>query len=138
MEFRNFPALPSASAEENQPSITPRIPKQLPKSRIPYFQSRNTSESSSFGMEKEPSAVRAATVTVIGLTRLALTAACPTIRPPTMPIVLPAGPGMRSPGFPQKFKGQFHQKDFRCRSETARPLLASAMERIKLPGRSCG
>ena len=79
----------------------------------------------------------AATATVIGLTRLALTAACPTIRPPTMPIVLPAGPGMRSPA------SRRSSKDSSIRRTSAAvgngtPLLASAMERIKLPGRSCG
>ena len=48
-------------------------------------------------MEKEQSAVNATTITTIGLTRLASTAACPIIRPPTIPIVFPIAPGSRTP-----------------------------------------
>ena len=51
--------------------------------------------------------------------------------------VLPAGPGMRSPA------SRRSSKDSSIRRTSAAvgngtPLLASAMERIKLPGRSCG
>ena len=48
-------------------------------------------------MAKEDSAVKATTTTITGLTMPADTAACPMIRPPTMPMVLPIGPGMRIP-----------------------------------------
>ena len=57
--------------------------------------------------------------------------------PGALPIVLPAGPGMRSPA------SRRSSKDSSIRRTSAAvgngtPLLASAMERIKLPGRSCG
>ena len=42
-------------------------------------------------------AVNATTITTIVLTRCASTAACPTIRPPTTPIVPPSCPGSRIP-----------------------------------------
>ena len=49
------------------------------------------------GSAKEASAVNATTMTIIGLTTPAVTAACPIIRPPTIPIVLPMGPGILTP-----------------------------------------
>ena len=42
-------------------------------------------------------AFTATTITMIGLTIPALTAASPTTRPPTIPIVCPIGPGNRIP-----------------------------------------
>ncbi|MNN89766.1 hypothetical protein D3C81_2076270 [compost metagenome] len=49
------------------------------------------------GTEKEEMAVTATTITRIGLTIPASTAACPIIRPPTIPIAGPIGLGRRSP-----------------------------------------
>ena len=58
---------------------------------------RNTDANSSFGIAKLAIAVSATTITTIVLTMPASTADCPTIRPPTIPIVLPSGPGRRIP-----------------------------------------
>ncbi|MNV70259.1 hypothetical protein D3C71_1632130 [compost metagenome] len=49
------------------------------------------------GIEKEETAVTDTTMTKIGLTIPASTAACPMIRPPTIPIAGPIGLGKRSP-----------------------------------------
>ena len=45
----------------------------------------------------EPNAVSATIITTMGLTRFALTAASPMIRPPTIPIAFPSAPGTRTP-----------------------------------------
>lgn len=58
---------------------------------------RNTDANSSFGIAKLAIAVSATTITTIVLTMPASTADCPTINPPTIPIVLPSGPGRRIP-----------------------------------------
>ena len=75
----------------------PKMPKKPPRKINPYFSSRNGTENSSLGIAKELSALNATTTTVIGLTRFADTAASPMIRPPTMPMVPPSGPGIRTP-----------------------------------------
>ncbi|MNZ95955.1 hypothetical protein D3C78_1151300 [compost metagenome] len=49
------------------------------------------------GIEKEETAVTETTMTRIGLTIPASTAACPMIRPPTIPIAGPIGLGKRRP-----------------------------------------
>ena len=54
--------------------------------------------SDSEGWRKLEMAVRAATMTIVGLTRLAPTAASPTTRPPTIPMVCPIG--CQRTGFP--------------------------------------
>lgn len=61
------------------------------------FKMRNAVANSSLGTAKEQSAVNATTITTIGLTRFASTAACPIISPPTIPMVFPIAPGRRTP-----------------------------------------
>ena len=57
----------------------------------------NENANSSLGMANEQSAVNANRMTTIGLTKFASTAACPIMRPPTMPIVFPMAPGSLMP-----------------------------------------
>ena len=61
------------------------------------FIRRNALVNNSFGIENVAIAVNATTITTIVLTRCASTAACPTIRPPTTPIVPPSCPGSLIP-----------------------------------------
>lgn len=75
----------------------PRKPKIYPN--IIYKNLNNLREklNEKSGIEKEHIPVIATIIISIGLTRLALTAASPRIRAPTIPIVVPNGPGTRSP-----------------------------------------
>jgi len=61
------------------------------------------------GTAKEQIPVIATIIINIGLTKLALTAASPNIRAPTIPIAGPIGFGTLSPGFSHKLKREFHK-----------------------------
>ena len=95
----------------------PKMPSHPPSKMKPNFSSRNGAPNSSFGIASEQSAETATTTTVIGLTRLAETAASPMISPPTIPIVPPSGPGMRTPASRISSKSKFHQKNFQNAGE---------------------
>ena len=81
-----------------------------------------------------PSAVSATIITTIGLTRLAVTAACPTIRPPTIPMAFPRDPGIRTPASRIISNANSRNKSS-ATLEKGTPSLASAKERIRFVGR---
>ena len=87
----------SVVAIKNSPEIIPKNPNILASRIIIYFITLSDDANSSTGIAKDASAVIATTTTIIGLTIPADTAASPIMSPPTIPIVLPRGPGIRIP-----------------------------------------
>ena len=97
---------------------------------------RNAVANSSFGIAKEQSAVKEMTITTIGLTRFASTAACPMIRPPTIPMVFPIAPGSRTPAS----RRSSNDNSMISTSTTAgkgTPCLASANDKSSVVGSIC-
>ena len=118
------------------PVTIPKIPRYPPKNKKKYLSIRNAEANSSFGIAREPSAVIATTMTTIGLTRFASTAAEPTISPPTIPIAFPNAPGIRTPA------SRISSKDNSSRTSSAMlengtPSLAWAKDRSIFVGRIC-
>ena len=114
----------------------PNIPSVPPRKIKPNFNSRNGAENSSFGIARAESAVIATTTTTTGLTRFAETAACPIIRPPTIPIVPPSGPGARTPAS-LTLSNAISINNVSIRPGNGTPLLAFAKDKIRFVGNTC-
>ena len=114
----------------------PKMPSHPPIKMKPNFSSRNGAPNSSFGIASEQSAETATTTTVIGLTRLAETAASPMISPPTIPIVPPSGPGMRTPASRISSKANSIRRISRMPGNGT-PFRASANASRSLVGSTC-
>ena len=106
------------------------------KIKNPYFSRRKAAANSSSGMTIDPSAVSATIITTIGLTRLALTAASPMIRPPTIPIAFPSAPGTRTPASRISSKAS-SSKTSSVTLEKGTPSLASAKDSKRFVGNIC-
>ncbi len=89
--------LQSSPAIRKKPAIIPKNPKMLASAIIIYLMTLSEEANSSTGSAKEARAVKATITTIIGLAIPADTAASPTIKPPTIPMVFPSGPGILIP-----------------------------------------